>query len=118
MAVTIVGGTFNPTIPLGTAVTVSGSTYNFLLTDTYNVMVELTNATSCTATIQPNSTTSIPIGSQIYLLGVGAGTYTIAPGSGVTLNGTPGLKLRAQWSAATLVKRGTDSWVLVGDVSE
>ena len=36
---------------------------------------------------------------------------------GVTINATPGLKLRAQWSSATLIKRATDTWVLIGDLS-
>ncbi len=26
-------------------------------------------------------------------------------------------KLRAQWSSATLLKRGTDSWIVMGDLS-
>ena len=43
--------------------------------------------------------------------------WVIAGASGVTVNGTPGLKLRTQWSVASLVKRGTDSWVLFGDVT-
>jgi hypothetical protein len=32
------------------------------------------------------------------------------------VNGTPGLKLRAQYSAATVLCVGADSYVLVGDV--
>jgi hypothetical protein len=27
------------------------------------------------------------------------------------------LKLRTQWASATLIKRATDTWVLVGDLS-
>jgi hypothetical protein len=42
---------------------------------------------------------------------------TVVATGGVTINATPGLKLRAQWSSATLVKRNTDTWVLVGDLS-
>ncbi len=40
---------------------------------------------------------------------------TVVGDTGVTVNGT-GTKLRAQWSAATLVKLGTDSWTLIGDI--
>ena len=47
----------------------------------------------------------------------GAGQVTVAGASGVTVNATPGLKFRAQWSGASLIKRSTDGWVLVGDVS-
>ncbi len=41
----------------------------------------------------------------------------IVAGSGVTISATPGLKLRAQYSSASVVKLGTDSWLLVGDLS-
>ena len=47
----------------------------------------------------------------------GTGQTTINPTGGVTVNGTPGLKLRAQWSSCTLVKRATDTWVAMGDLS-
>ena len=44
------------------------------------------------------------------------GEVTILAGSGVTVNGTPGLKLRAQWSGATLVKLAANTWVVMGDL--
>ncbi len=56
-------------------------------------------------------------GSQINLLQTNTGQVTVAGAGGVTVNGTPGLKFRAQWSGASLIKRSTDGWVLVGDVS-
>jgi hypothetical protein len=46
-------------------------------------------------------------GSQVTVRGVGT----------TVINGTPGLKLRTQWSSATLIKRDTDLWVLIGDLS-
>jgi hypothetical protein len=36
----------------------------------------------------------------------------------VTLNATPGLSLRDQWSAATLIKIDTDEWIITGDLTE
>jgi hypothetical protein len=36
---------------------------------------------------------------------------------GVTVNGTPGLKLRTQYSTATLIQTATDNWLLAGDIS-
>ncbi len=44
------------------------------------------------------------------------GEVTFVAGSGVTINGTPGLKLRAQWSGATLVKLEENTWVVLGDL--
>lgn len=95
----------------------SGTTYTFVLTDANNTMVEFNNVSSITATIPLNSSVAYPVGSQIQLLQTGAGQVTVAATGGVTVNGTPGLKLRAQWSGATLIKRGTDTWVLLGDLS-
>jgi hypothetical protein len=48
---------------------------------------------------------------------IGAGQVTVVGGSGVTVNATPGLKFRAQYSAATAIKIAADSWVLVGDLA-
>lgn len=77
------------------------------------------NATSgtVTVTVPADSTYNFPTGSQINLLAIGTATVTTAAGSGVTLNATPGLKLRAQWSSATLIKRGANTWVAIGDLS-
>jgi hypothetical protein len=62
------------------------------------------------------ATAGFGVGDQINLLQTGAGQVTVG-GAGVTINGTPGLKLRAQYSSATLIKRATDTWVLIGDLS-
>ena len=70
-----------------------------------------------TVTVPPESTYNFPIGTQINILNIGSGTITAAGGSGVTLNGTPGLKLRAQWSSATIIKRASNTWVIVGDLA-
>jgi hypothetical protein len=77
-------------------------------------LVTANNAAAITVTVPPSvfSATDIVNVSQY-----GAGQVTIAATGGVTLNSTPGSKLRAQWSAATLIKRATDTWVLSGDLS-
>ena len=59
---------------------------------------------------------SFPVGFTVNILQTGSSQVTIA-GSGFTINATPGLKLRAQWSSATLVKRALNSWVAMGDLS-
>jgi hypothetical protein len=68
-------------------------------------------------TVPLNSSVAFPVGSQINILQTGSGQTTVVAAGGVTINATPGLKIRAQWSYATLIKRATDTWVLVGDVS-
>lgn len=94
----------------------TGTTYTLVLTDR-DKLVELSNAAAITMTVPPNSSVAFPIGTQVHLLQTGAGQPTITAGVGVTINGTPGLKLRAQWSAATLIKRATNTWVATGDLS-
>jgi len=70
-----------------------------------------------TITIPTNASVAFPIGTSIDILQTGAGQITIAGAGGVTVNATPGLKLRTQWSSATLFKRGTDTWVVFGDLT-
>jgi len=80
-------------------------------------LIEVNSAYGCTITIPTNSSVAYPVGTSIDVLQTGAGQVTIAGDSGVTVNGTPGLKLRTQWSSATLFKRATDSWVVLGDLT-
>jgi hypothetical protein len=95
----------------------TGTTYTLVLTDDGKV-VEMNNASANTLTVPPNSSVAFPVGAQILVLQTGAGQTTVAAGAGVTINSKDGnLKLSAQWCAATLIKRATDSWVIVGDLS-
>jgi len=80
-------------------------------------LIEVSSASGTTLTIPTNATTAFPVGTSIDVLQTGAGQVTIAGAAGVTVNSTPGLKLRTQWSSATLFKRATDTWVVMGDLS-
>ena len=88
-----------------------------LVLDDKNKIVEMNVASGNNLTVPPNSSVAFPVGSQINILQVGAGQTTVVQGAGVTVNAAPGLKLRTQWSYATLIKRATNTWVLVGDIS-
>ena len=90
--------------------------YTLVLADDGKI-VELSNSSAVTLTVPLNSTVAFPIGTQITILQTGAGQVTIQPTSGVTINANPGFKLRAQWTAGTLIKRATNTWVLLGDLS-
>jgi hypothetical protein len=92
------------------------ASYTLVLADKTKI-VEMSVAGANTLTVPPNSSVAFPVGSQINILQTGAGQTTVTAGAGVTINATPGLKIRAQWSYATLIKRATDTWVLVGDIS-
>jgi hypothetical protein len=71
-----------------------------------------------TVSIPTDATFNFLVGAEINLLNIGTGAITVAavtPGT-TTVNGTPGLKLRAQWSSATLIKRAPNTWVVIGDL--
>jgi len=95
----------------------TGTAYTTVLSDA-SKLVTLSNAGAVTVTIPPNSSVAYPVGTKIDLAQLGAGQVTVAAGSGVTVNSTPTLKLRAQYSAATCIKTATDTWLLVGDLAE
>ncbi len=92
-----------------------GTTYTIALADNGKV-VEVTNSSPITVSIPTNST-AFPIGAQITVTQTGTGQITFAavtPGT-TTVNGSPGLKLRGQWSSAVLLKRDTEKWIVIGD---
>ena len=95
----------------------TGTSYTLVLTDEAKT-VTLTNASSITLTVPPNSSVSYPTGTQIVLYQGGAGQVTIAPGSGVTLNSNGSkLKLTGQYAVASLIKIASDTWVVGGNLS-
>jgi len=94
--------------------TQTGTTYTGVLGDAGKI-VTLSNASSITFTVPPNSSVAYPTNTVIDLVQLGAGQVTVAPGSGVTINTSSTLKLRTQYSSGSLIKTDTDTWVFVGD---
>ena len=95
----------------------TGTTYTLALTDA-NKLVEVNNGSAINLTIPPNSGVAFPIGTQVVIAQQGAGQITLVAGSGVTLRSRGGmLKLNAQYSVATCIKRGTDEWYIAGDLT-
>lgn len=95
----------------------TGTTYTLVLTDA-GKMVTLSNASAITLTVPLNSSVAFPTNTRIDLLQYGAGQVTIAAAGGVTIySKASALKLSAQYAGATLWKKASDTWVLVGDIS-
>jgi len=94
----------------------TGTSYTFAITDA-GAFVTLSNASAITATVPPNSSVAFPIGTVIGLAQIGAGQVTVAQGSGVTINKAASLTARVQYSALTLTKYLTDTWLLAGDAT-
>lgn len=95
----------------------TGTTYTFVLSDGNNTLVTLSNTSAITATIPPNSSVAYPVGTILQFAQINTGQVTIAGGSGVTVNYTPGLKLRAQWSVGSAIQTAANVWLVSGDLS-
>ena len=80
-------------------------------------LVEINSASATTLTVPADNSVNFPVGTEVRVLQTGAGQITLTAAAGVTINATPGLKLRAQWSSANLVKRAANTWVALGDLS-
>ena len=93
----------------------TGTTYTFVLADR-GKLVTTSNGSAQSITVPPNSSVAYAVGTQVQVVGLGAGEVTMVAGSGVTLRSTPGLKLRAQYSSVTCIKIATDEWLLIGDL--
>ena len=77
------------------------------------------NASSGSAVITIPLETTFPAGARVDILQIGSVQTSVVPVSGsVTLNSkNNNRKLSGQYSAATLIKVGTNSWVLLGDLT-
>jgi hypothetical protein len=89
-----------------------------VVADAANKLVQLNNASAITLTVPPSV---FSVGNQINVYQRGAGQVTFAQGSGVTIRSTGATstapKLRAQYSAATVICIGVDEFLVVGDLA-
>lgn len=99
---------------------VTSKTANFGINDAdyHDGWLDVDSTGDVTITVPADGTNSItyPIGTSFDIFRVNTGQVIIS-GSGATVNGTPGLKLRARYSSATLFKRAANTWVLIGDLT-
>lgn len=93
----------------------TGTTYT--MTAEANVLTTLSNAAAITVTIPADGSVTIPANFSRDLIQMGAGQVTFTAENGVTLNGTPGLKTRSQYSGVTVVKLASNQWIVVGDLA-
>lgn len=93
------------------------ASYTLLLTDAASRLITVTSTSATTVTIPTNASVAFPIGTAIDVIQMSSGQVTIAATSPAAVSGTPGVKLRTQYSSATMIKLDTDSWVVVGDLA-
>ena len=99
--------------------TITQKTASYTLSDLAerDTLIEIASSSATTLTIPADSSVNYPVGTTLDILQTSTGQVTIAGAGGVTVNATPGLKLRTQWSSATLMKRAANTWVVYGDLS-
>ena len=95
----------------------TGTTYTLVASDS-GKFVTASNASAITVTVPPSVYSA---GEQIHIQQIGAGQVTFAQGSGVTITSTGATasapKLRAQYSAATIICTASNTFTIVGDLS-
>jgi hypothetical protein len=104
----------NETIPLNNQ---TGTTYTLVASDAGD-LVTLTNSSAITVTVPTNATIPFATGTQVTIAQTGSGQVTVAGAVGVTVFASDSAtKLRTQYSAGTLIKIATNSWILIGDIT-
>ena len=98
-------------LPINTVATTS---YTLAQSDAYGL---INAATGMTITVPPFSTAAFPTGSQVLIYRSAVSAVAITAGSGVTINAPGGAdEVASRYSIATLLKLGTNEWVLGGDI--
>lgn len=109
----------------GSKITLNAQTasYTIVLSDADQKLITMNVASANDFSIPTNASVAFAIGTIINVIQIGAGQTTIkAVSSGTTTIASTGAtsaqpKLRAQYSAASCIKVGTDSWYIVGDIA-
>jgi hypothetical protein len=97
----------------------TGTTYTLVAADT-DKLVTLSNASAITLTVPPSV---FAAGNIINIQWIGTGQVTLAQGAGVTItstgSGTNGNapKLRAKYSAASIVCTASNTFTVIGDIA-
>jgi len=100
----------------------TGTTYTAALTDEYQVLVTMSNASANAFKIPTNASVAFPVGTVLTVLNIGAGATTIsAVTSGTTTvlsaGATAAAPTVAQYKSAACIKTGTDTWYVVGAIA-
>jgi hypothetical protein len=104
-------------VPSITTISQKTDSYTLASLTERDTIIEISKGSATTLTIPADSTVNYPVGTTLDVIQTGSGQVTIAGAGGVTVNATPGLKLRTQWSSATLLKRAADTWLVFGDLT-
>jgi hypothetical protein len=104
-------------VPSITTITQKTASYTLSSLGERDTIIEIDSTSATTLTIPLDSSTNFPVGTTLDIIQTNTGQVTIEGANGVTVNATPGLKLRTRWSSATLLKRAENTWLVFGDLS-
>jgi hypothetical protein len=91
--------------------------YTLSLSDAGKLVTLNASTGTINVVIPPASSVAFATGTHVDMVRIGAAAVTVTGATGVTVNATPGSKLRAQYSAGTAILYAGDTWLVVGDVS-
>lgn len=92
------------------------ASYTLVISD-LNSAIEMNSSSSVAFIIPSNASATLSIGFSVDVIQTGSGEVVITPDTGVTLQSKDGnLKLAGQYAAASLYKRATDTWIVIGDL--
>lgn len=109
-------GATGPTGPVGTIASRNATASYALAVGDVGRVIEMNSATGVTLSIPDYASIALPVGTVIDVWQQGAGQVTIDGWSPVVIRTPSTLKLKSQYSRATLRHRATDEWVLTGDL--
>lgn len=99
-------------------VTTDATTARTLSLGDKNSVVEFTSGSAITLTVPTNAAVALPIGCFVEVHQAGAGTVTVTPSGGVTLQSRDTLRSGAgQYAVLGLRKVAADVWRLYGDLA-
>lgn len=104
-------------VPSITTISQKTQSYTLSSLNERDTIIEIDSTSATTLTIPLASSTNYPVGTTLDIIQTNTGQVTIEGANGVTVNATPGLKLRTRWSSATLLKRAENTWLVFGDLS-
>ena len=97
-----------------TSINYESDSYTLVLSDAGKT-IQMAKATAQSLTIPINASVSFSVGTRIDIIQTGAGTLSVVPSSGVTINSESNkLKIMDRYAGATLIKYDTNTWLLAG----
>lgn len=118
-------GSTGPTGPSGVdggygdaqAINAQVTGYTLALADAGKLVTMNLSTGTMNLVIPANADVAFPTGTHIDIARLGDAGVTVTGATGVTVNATPGKKLRAKFSSGTCIYYAGDTWLVVGDLS-